>query len=224
MANTVTLSSLRTQIRQRANMENSEFISDSELNGYINASYAELYDILVSRFEDYYTITASSTVSAGSFSFSVPADFYKVRGVDRLISGTEYYSLKGFNFSERNAYNNSVTFNYFNQIDIRYRLIGNNIELTPQGSAAGTYRLWYIPTYTALSLDADTVDGVNGWEEYIIVDACIKCLEKEESSTTMFEKQKKALLKRIEEMASQRDINNLDRITDVYIDDEGIIL
>lgn len=224
MTATKTLLQLRTSVRQRCDMENSsDFISDSELNGYINASYAELYDILVSRFEDYYTTTTSSTVSSGSYSFSVPADFYKIRGVDRLISGTEYYSLSGFNFSERNSYNNSVTFNNFNQINVQYRLIGSTIELTPQGSAPGTYKLWYIPTYTELSDDTDTIDGVNGWEEYVIVDACIKCLEKEESNTATFERQKMALLKRIEDMASLRDINQAGSISDVYLDDEGLI-
>lgn len=220
MANTKTLSAIRDSIRQRCDMVNSTFITDAEFNNMINSSYAELYDILVSRFEDYYTTSTSSTVTSGNYQIAVPADFYKLRGVDRLTSGTEYYSLKGFNFSERNSYNNSAVFNTFNQIDIRYRLVGSNIELTPQSSAPGTYRLWYIPTYTTLSSDSDTLDGVNGWEEYIIVDCCIKALEKEESNTATFERQKKELRKRIEEMASLRDINSQGTINDVYADND----
>jgi hypothetical protein len=103
----------------------------------------------------------------------------------------------------------------FGQSNINYRLIGNNVEIVPDDHAPGTYRFWYIPSYTTLALDADTVDGVNGWEEYIIVDACIKCLEKEESDTSVFERQKAKLEQRIEEMASNRDLDQPERITDI---------
>jgi len=216
MAKTATLLSLRTQIRERCNMESSEFISDSELNSFINSSYSELYDLLVSRFEDYYTTTTTSTVASGASSFAVPSDFYKLRGVDRQVgSSTDYYALLKFNFSERNWRNRRLNRTLFGQSNINYRLVGNNVELVPEDHAPGSYKLWYIPTYTTLSADGDTVDGVNGWEEYIIVDACIKCLEKEESSTSMFEKQKVKLEQRIEEMASLRDIDQPDRISDV---------
>ncbi len=196
-------------------MENSDFISDSELNSFINASYAELYDILVSRFEDYYTTTSTHTVTAGNTSFAVPADFYKLRGVDRQIgSSNDFYALLKFNFSERNWRNRRLNRTLFGQSNVNYRLVGNNVELVPNDHAAGTYKLWYVPAYTTLSSDSDTLDGVNGWEEYIVVDACIKCLEKEESSTTSFERQKTRLERRIEEMASMRDIEQPERVTD----------
>jgi hypothetical protein len=216
MAKTVTLSSLRTQIRQRCDMENSSFVSDSELNSYINASYAELYDLLVSRFEDYFTTTTTATVTAGNSSFAVPSDFYKLRGVDRQIGSSDnYYALLKFNFSERNWRNRRLNRALFGQSNINYRLIGDTVELLPEDHAAGTYRLWYVPAFTTLSSDSDTLDGVNGWEEYIVVDACIKCLEKEESSTTSFERQKQKLEMRIEEMASNRDFDQPERVTDM---------
>lgn len=214
MARTTTLSTLRSDIRSRADMDNSEFITDSELNSYINASYAELYDILVSRFEDYYTTTSSHSVASGASEFSVPADFYKLRGVDRQYSGNDYYSLSKFNFNQRNFKNRRVSNSLWGTINVNYRLVGNNIELIPEDQASGTYRMWYVPACPVLSLDADTVDGVNGFEEYIVVDVCIKVLEKEESDTTTFQRQKAALMKRIEEMAAQRDAGEPDRITD----------
>jgi len=51
----ITLSQLRTRCKQQADMENSTFISDTELNNYINESIEELRDILIKNFgEDYY--------------------------------------------------------------------------------------------------------------------------------------------------------------------------
>jgi len=198
-------------------MVGSTFISDAELTSFINASYSELYDILVSRFEDYYTTSTTSTVASGASSFAVPADFYKLRGVDRQVgSNTDYYALLKFNFNQRNRRNRGLQRNLSGQFDTKYRLVGGNVELIPEGGVAGTYKIWYVPTFTALSADGDTLDGVNGWEDFVIVDACIKCLEKEESSTTTFEKQKAGLEKRIEKMAMQRDFDQPDSITDVY--------
>jgi hypothetical protein len=56
-----------------------------------------------------------------------------------------------------------------------------------------------------LSLTTDTFDGINGWEEFVIVDAAIKCMIKQELGTQELEKQKKDLIRRIEAMAPNRD-------------------
>lgn len=50
-----------------------------------------------------------------------------------------------------------------------------------------------------------TMDWVNGWEEYIIVDAAIKILGKEESDATVMGGRKAALLGRIQSVAINRD-------------------
>jgi hypothetical protein len=87
--------------------------------------------------------------------------------------------------------------------------------MVPTDSATGTYRLWYVPVYTPLVSDSDTIDGVNGWEEYVIVDAAIKMLAKEESSTTHLDQQKQALIDRVEQMAQNRDMDQPEVIADV---------
>jgi hypothetical protein len=68
--------------------------------------------------------------------------------------------------------------------------------------------VWYVPKLTTLSADGDTVDGISGWTEYIIVDACIKALAKQESDVTVFALQKAELIKRIENAAENRDAGN----------------
>jgi uncharacterized protein YdcH (DUF465 family) len=66
---------------------------------------------------------------------------------------------------------------------------------------------------TALLADTDIIDGVSGWTEYIIVDAAIKALHKEESDTTALMAQKMALKQRIEETAMNRDAGQPDAIS-----------
>jgi hypothetical protein len=69
-----------------------------------------------------------------------------------------------------------------------------------------------LPTY--LTSDSDLFDGYSGWEEYVIVDAAIKCLEKEESNTAALMNRKAYLIKRIEEAAGNRDAAFSPRIAD----------
>jgi hypothetical protein len=58
---------------------------------------------------------------------------------------------------------------------------------------------------STLVSDTDTVQGVSGWTEYIIVDAAIKMMQKEESDVSVLMAQKQALLQRIEAMSQNRD-------------------
>tara|TARA_R110002126_G_scaffold197951_1_gene345655 strand:- start:486 stop:1115 length:630 start_codon:yes stop_codon:yes gene_type:complete len=203
-------------------MENSNFISDSELNGYINSSYAELYDILVTTFADYYITNSELTISSGN-DIPVPSDFYKLRGVDYQLSTNEWINLYKFNFERRNSKNRDTIRTYRGEPTRQYRLLGSNITIEPEDQATGTYRVWYVPNYTKLSDDTDTVDGVNGWEEYIVIDAAIKMALKEESDIQGLLIQKGAILKRITDASNERDVGEPETIadtqTDLYYDD-----
>lgn len=209
------LSSLRTRVRARADMKNSNFVEDSELNQYINSSYQELYDLLVASFEDYYTAAPTSfTISSGN-TYTLPADFYKLRGVDSSIDGVNYYTMQPFDFANRNNFNNTVGVLNSYQFQNQYRIVGDKIYITPEDNAAGSYRIWYVPRATTLSTDSSTLDGINGWEEYVVVDAARKCLAKEESDTSFLVQEKEMLRQRIITMSARRDAGMPKSITDV---------
>lgn len=216
MARNVTLASLRTQARQRADMVNSTFITDAEFNQYINNSITELYDLLIQKFgNEYYLNIYSFPTVIGIDSYALPTDFYKLIGADILVGGTDYISLRPFMFSERNRYTAAVSRTIYGVADLRYRLYGNNIKFMPVPDGNSTIRLWYIPVIQELASDSATLDGGNGWEEFIVVDTAIKALQKEESDVSVLLAQKQALVKRIEEAAENRDAGAGDRVSDV---------
>jgi len=66
-----------------------------------------------------------------------------------------------------------------------------------------------------LTTDSQVVDGVSGWEEFIVVDAARKMLQKEESSTTGVERDLMRLRTRIEEMSQNRAWATPRRVVDV---------
>ena len=210
MARTFTLVQLRTRARERADMVNSSFITDSELNGYISASYAELYDILVQSGLIYFTPSTQTITANGSETYALSSDYYGTIRVDRLDGG-DYLPLEEYMIMERHRHEN----NGGNDASV-YSVQGSNISLLPAPSS-GTYRHTYIPAPADLTASADsaTVDGVSGWEEYIVVDAARKMLQKEESSTTGVERDLLRLKERIEEMAQNRAWSTPRRIVDV---------
>lgn len=212
-----TLSDLRTRVRERADMVNSQFISSSEILSYINAAYQELYELLVNTNEDYYTTsTTFSLTSSDNGVYALPSDFFKLRGVEFLLGG-EYITLYPYNWNDRNSYNKSVAYALRPTGGRAYRMMGSNLRVQPTDNAVGSYQIWYVPTLTALSADSDTVDSVMtraGWEEYVIIEAAIKCLAKEESSTTHLMQEKAIIKQRIIESASERDIDQPEKISD----------
>lgn len=204
---TVTLSELRTRARERADMEATGFIKDSELNTYINASYAELYDLLVSKYgSDYFVAPEHSfTTTLNVDKYPLPADFYKLLGVDAQLTPSSWITLKRFEFSDRNI---SQMGDISSAEFTRYRVFGGNILLSPVPKAAQAMRAWYIPLPETLVGDSDSFSGVNGYEEYVVIDAAIKMLTKEESDTRDLKFEKEAMKKRIEDMADSRDVGS----------------
>ena len=154
----MTLPQLRTASRQRADMVNSTFISDSELSSYINASYFELYDLLVQKYGNDYYVTEYSFQLQGNVSrYPLPPDFFKLLGVDLQISGGPdgYVSLRPFMLAERNRYSTANVQTWIGVTNLRYRISGNELWFTPSPQSGQTIRLWYIPRLAEL-VDATT--------------------------------------------------------------------
>jgi hypothetical protein len=233
------LLNLRTQARERADRVNSNFVTTAELNGYINQSYFELYDLLVNSFEDYF-LAAHTFITNSAISYTLPngvitdvdgttvsRPLYKLLGVDLgLSNGTNgYITLRKFDFISRNqnVYQN-LTAQANGLTDIRYRVMGSVIQFTPSPASGQYIRLQYVPRMTRLLKDTDMADGVSGWTEYIVVDAAIKILIKEESDVSALMAVKQGLIDRIQAAAQNRDAGAPDTIsntrrTDYSFDD-----
>lgn len=217
-AGVTTLLAIRTAVRQRADMVGSTFITDAEFNAWINSSYQELYDVLVQKYGDtYFATTQAITTDGTNDSFALAVDFFKLLGVDLRITTapTGYVTLRKFEFIDRNLLSAPMVAPVYGVSNLRYRVSGNNLLLRPLPSSGQVLRVWYVPRLAALANDADTVDGVSGWEEYIIADCVIKALSKEESDCSVPMAQKTALLARITDAAADRDVGQAPTVSDV---------
>ena len=82
----VTVSSVITRAQRRADMENSDFISPEAWLEIVSDSYADLYDLLTTKFEDYFvTGPTAATVSSGN-TIALASDFYEDRGGKKTLT------------------------------------------------------------------------------------------------------------------------------------------
>ncbi len=220
----LSLGQTRLMSQQRADRVNSNFVTMSEWNTYINQSYFELYDLLTTVYEDYFVQSPTTLTTNGTNQLTLPTDFYKMLGVDLALNSSTnaYVTLKKFDFISRNKYiYPQLTSSYLGVFNMRYRVFGNTLFLIPTPQSGQAIRIWYVPKLTQLLQDTDILTGISGWSEYVIVDAAIKALQKEESDVSVLMMQKQMLMKRIEESSMNRDAGQPDTISDVRSRTDG---
>ena len=197
MASTFTLAQLRDQAKDRADMANSSFVDDTHWNIYINSAWKELYNLLVTSYGDDYfaTVGTPSTTDGVNTLFALPADFFKLLAVDQAVNGGNgaWVNVPPFAMQDRNRFSNFAG------------------QIPPAGLV---YRLTYIPRPVAMVNDGDSVDGIAGWEDYIVVRAAIKAMVKEESDPSALAAELASIRQNIIEMAPNRDAANPPTVVD----------
>jgi hypothetical protein len=241
----MSLFELRLRSQQTADRVNSSFVSNTEWNSFIRLAMYELYDLLMTTYEDYFAqsmafiqtdgITANYPLPDGVSNYlggtfgglsGTPAQaFYKLAGVDLNVNTSTItpsrVTLLRFDFIKRNQYvypnSTSTIYGVYN---MRYRLMGNNINIIPTPAGGQNLVLWYSPRLDAMLADTDlTTLGVSGWIRYVIVRAAKYALDKEEGTdTTQLDAELVFLKQRIEQSASNRDTGQADTISETRQD------
>jgi hypothetical protein len=240
----MSLYELRLRSQQTANRENDNFVTIPEWNAFIRLAMYELYDLLITSYEDYgagsivyintngttnlYPLPDGATNYFGSIYPSVgttnPAPaFYKLAGIDLGIntSNNAWVTLLKFDFIERNKYvypnSTSTIYGVYN---MRYRLMDGNLFIIPTPAGNQQLRFWYAPRLPALLQDQNTTNiGISGWLRYVIVRSAKYALNKEEGTDAAHLDAELLFLKqRIEQAAQNRDYGVADTISNTRVD------
>ena len=241
----MSLGELRLRAQQTADRVGSQFVVNSEWNAFIRLAMYELYDILMTSYEDYFASKHVFIQTNGhqadyplpdgatnylDFSYTgtsgTPAPaFYKLAGVDLNLNTSTItpsrVSLLRFDFIKRNQYvypnSTSTIYGVYN---MRYRVMGNFLKIIPTPAGNQTLIMWYSPRLPALLQDTDlTTIGVSGWLRYVIVRAAKYALDKEEGTdTSSLDNEILFLKNRIEQAASNRDAGQADTISETRQD------
>lgn len=241
----MSLYELRLRCQQKADRVSSDFVTNSEWNYNIRLGMYELYDILMTSYEDwfassYVAIQTNGTIAnyplpdgvtnylGGNYNgvSGVPAPaFYKLAGMDLNVNTSvltpSRVSLLRYDFIKRNQYvypnSTSTIYGVYN---MRYRIMGNNINIIPTPAGNQTLIAWYSPRLPRLLLDTDlTTIGVSGWLNYVIARAAKYALDKEqETDTSKLDAEILFLKSRIEEASQNRDAGIPDTISETRQD------
>src|SRR5881296_3174641 len=96
---TVTKGSLRLRARRMANMEFSDFIENSELDGYISQSYTDLVDELAKNAIHLFEVSSTITTNGVDDAYDLPTDFYRMLAVEIAV-GARTYEIDEIAFAE----------------------------------------------------------------------------------------------------------------------------
>jgi len=214
-----TVGNVILECRQRSNKENSPFYTLQEMTSMVSQSYKALYDKIVQAYGDDYYVATPYTYTTGQNQqlYPLPVDFYKLLLCEVALNPQDpnsYVTLKQFNLIQKNLFNYPNQYTMYGITNLRYRLNGDNLMIVPQTQGGQTIRIWYAPRPNQLINQTDTLDGIAGWEEYIVADVCIKMLAKEESDVSIFAAQKMEMDKRLDEMAKNRNLGEPQTVSD----------
>lgn len=210
MARSFTVGTLVTRAKERADLEGSSFIDDSEWKGYLSTAYAQLHSILAESglrfFESTQTVTAWTDNGDGGGRVALPSDHFSTVGVARVLSDGRRLELYELMAQYRNAFAGSSS-----NDGQAFSLVGANLVVYPKPVDGDSYIHTYIPQPTDLSAAADgtSVDVVTpDGEDYIIWTMAMFALAKEESDTSVCERYREQARQRLQEMATMRLINH----------------
>lgn len=208
----ITAGRMIDRILNHADMDYSAPVKRSNVLEYINESMAEVYDILVLRFENYFISKKLININTTYATYPLPDDFYKLLSVNYIES--EYkYSLDTFMLCDLEKYNNITSDNKY----LKYRILGCDINFNVEPSSAGTIEIWYVPQCRLFKFETDEVNisVPVTWEDYIIYDCVSKCLMKiENDSAKDWAAKKVETKKRLESMSSNRDNSDVVCVVD----------
>lgn len=175
---TVTLATLRSRARSRADQPIAGFVTEAELTDWINEGVQQLHEKLVSAYGEEYVSTSASLVVAAGVA-PLPAAFFKLQTIEMNIGGSTC-TLLPYTQQERNAYKNALG----TGSKPRYKLVAGNVKLLPVQANGTLVEITYAPEATLLVNIADSISFPNGWEKYVVLYAAIQMMDKEETGTT----------------------------------------
>lgn len=184
-----TLAQLRSAVLLEADLRAGQ-VDDDDVTTLLNEELGELHELLADAHSDLLKTSGSVTIASGASSASLPAAFWRAVALQDS-SGTR--DLPELEWRDRHAPN-----------DKGYTIEASTLHVFPAAEAPGTYTLYYIPTFTDLAADGDTVSYPNRWHMYAVLGAAIRLRTMQELSASGLEERRQAVRERIQNAAGQR--------------------
>lgn len=191
MARTRTLLQLRTSVRDQADLQSlTSRHTDSMLNAFINSEIQALRSDVSAVGITHFLTSSSGTLTAGvstGFPYrlldltALSPSLVRVFGLDIQLTNQRWQTLRAVDFSERTQYQPELGSTSAGTVPEAWaNVTTETLAILPAPGYAVPYRVFYLPVLADLSSDSDTFNGVEGWEDRVIVGTCLRCISRDQ--------------------------------------------
>lgn len=153
------------------------YVTDETMTRWVNQSNRRLGDMVRDALgEDYGSATQTISVVAGTSAYGLDSAYIRTLDMFSLLNGRRVEVAR----APIDAYGSQGR----GSEGFGYNIIGGSVVFSPTPDYAVSVYHRYLPNLFAfnnsgtaildLSSDSDYLDGVNGWEEWVVLDCCCK--------------------------------------------------
>jgi hypothetical protein len=209
---------LKQIIRQRCDLENTTFETESELDNLINDCAAVLHDLLIScAGSGYASASLGVTTVAGTQEYSIAStDLYRPNRISITFDDIDY-PLSRLE-TEGSIVSRVATSWGPGNLPLYRMTLGSDslwtIMFDPPPDSVRTVSITYNKAPPVYVSDSDWVSIP--YVDYLIVEACIRIKDKEDRDTLRMERERAAIQKRIEDWGATFDRAQPFQTIDIY--------
>lgn len=215
-----------TDVRRLTDTENDNHITDAYLLTLIDRSYGKLYKTITTQYESYFdTEDTSLALVVDQRLYNLPATILHLKGVD-IVKGSERIPLRRFTLNQRSSFTNDPRFVPYAaermRTNYRYKTQGNSLRIDPLPNSTEPLILTYVPRPTRITSSSDTFDVIAGFDDFIIYDAAIQVLTRQERDPSQYVALRQDALNSVIATVSPRETVDPVHVTDVFFSNGSV--
>lgn len=190
MSRLVALSQLRSDITSQADIVGATGrYPNATINRFINQSIQRFREKLSSEGATHFLVNSAGTIAAGAvspFPFGVidltalSPSVVRTYGVDMTLVSGVVTSLSHSPFQSRADFGGPIVTGE-PRAWAHYQT--RKLAIMPAPDHSYSYNVWYLPVLPDLVADADTYDGVAGWEDFLVWDVVCRLIIRDQYMT-----------------------------------------
>jgi hypothetical protein len=177
-----TLGDLKDRVKAELDLEDEDFISEAEMNGYCRRAINSAENIILNLYEDYYLARPHTiTLVSGTSEYSLPTGIYAQK-IRKLIysNGSDRYLVKKIKRLEDTA--TLETGDDYMYLLTNDSTDGISLTVYPEPSSNGeTLTLWYLRNANEVTDDDDEIDLPEAYD-YLTQYVKVACVKKERAT------------------------------------------
>lgn len=169
MSDFVSLGDLEDAVRHMADVQSElDRHPQAEVWRLINRGIKQFHnEVIKAQGQGIFQTDTFFITTGGTEMYPLHAEILQVKKVWTFFNGREYV-LDAYEEGETDGMVDNIPFDSAGYAPMGYRIIGDNMSLRPTTSDTLTINIRYIATAVKLTASFDTIDAIEGFDEYVV--------------------------------------------------------